>query len=82
VTFANLIEPRPELIDCIVDLNPQKQGCYVPGSGHPIVSPEILGKRGVTTAFLMNQNYRHENLALLERLNLKVRLIDHYESDN
>ena len=77
VTFANLIEPRPELIDCIVDLNPLKQGCFVPGSGHPIVAPESLGKRGVTTAFLMNQNYREENLALLEKLNLKVRLIDH-----
>src|SRR3982751_2552093 len=76
VTFANLIEPRPASIDCIVDVNPQKQGCYVPGSGHPIVSPEMMGKRGVTTAFLMNQNYREENLALLRELNLEVRLID------
>ena len=76
VTFANLIEPRPELIDCIVDLNPQKQGCFVPGSGHPIVSPEILGKRGVTTAFLMNPNYRDENESLLRRAHLNVSLIE------
>ena len=77
VSFANLIESRPGLLDCIIDLNPQKQGHYIPGSGHPIVAPQELGPRGVTTAILMNPNYREENLALLERLNLKVRLIDH-----
>jgi len=40
VTFANLIDPNGSLLSCVVDLNPRKQGCYLPGSDHPIVSYE------------------------------------------
>jgi SAM-dependent methyltransferase len=76
VTLANLIEPRPRLIDCIVDINPQKQGYYVPGTGHPIVAPQTLTTRGVSTAILMNPNYQEENRAILERENINVRLTE------
>lgn len=76
VTFANLIDGSRELIDCVVDLNPLKQGHYVPGTGHPIVSYQALSERGVSTAILMNPNYREENLALLQAANAEVRLID------
>ena len=81
VTFANLIEPQQSWIEAIVDLNPQKQGCYVPGTGHPIVSPEELATRGVTTAILMNPNYGDENRSLLQRANLSVRLVESYENN-
>ena len=60
----------------MVDLNPLKQGHYVPGTGHPIVSYQALTERGVSTAILMNPNYREENLALLQAANADVRLID------
>jgi SAM-dependent methyltransferase len=76
VTFANLIEPRAKWIDCIVDVNPQKQGCYLPGTGHPIVAPGALAERCVAAAILMNPNYRDENLAILQRSHLDVRLIE------
>lgn len=76
VTFANLIDGSRQLIDCVVDLNPLKQGHYVPGTGHPIVSYQTLTARGVSTAILMNPNYREENLALLRAAQAKVRLID------
>lgn len=76
VTFANLIDGSRELIDCVVDLNPLKQGHYVPGTGHPIVSYQALTERGVSTAILMNPNYRKENLALLQAAKADVRLID------
>ncbi len=76
VTFANLIDESRQLIDCVVDLNPLKQGHYVPGTGHPIVSYQALAARGVSTAILMNPNYRKENLALLEAAQADVRLID------
>ena len=76
VTFANLIDQSRELIDCVVDLNPLKQGHYVPGTGHPIVNYEVLKARGVSTAILMNPNYREENLALLRAAQSDVRLID------
>ena len=76
VTFANLIDPGRELIECLVDLNPSKQGHYVPGTGHPIVDYQDLVARGVTTAILMNPNYREENLALLQTVQADVRLIE------
>ena len=75
VTFANLIDEQRCWLDCLVDLNPMKQGHYVPGTGHPIVSYHDLAARGVTTAILMNPNYREENLALLREAGLEVALI-------
>jgi SAM-dependent methyltransferase len=74
VTFANLVDPDCELIDSVIDLNPHKQGHFVPGTGHPIVAPAALGERGVTRAILMNPNYRAENLALLHSLQLDIEL--------
>ncbi len=76
VTFANLVDPKRELITCVVDLNPQKQGNYLPGTGHPIVDYRQLGDLGVTTAILMNPNYREENLELLREAQINIRLLD------
>jgi len=76
VTFANLIDGSRRWLDCVVDLNKLKQGHYVPGTGHPIISYEDLTARSVSAAILMNPNYREENLALLRAANSDVRLID------
>jgi SAM-dependent methyltransferase len=76
VTFANLIDGSRQLIDCVVDVNPLKHGHYLPGTGHPIVSHQELTARGVSTAILMNPNYREENQALLRAAQADVRLID------
>lgn len=76
VTFANLIDPSREFLDCVVDLNPNKQGRFLPGTGHPIVGFESLSARGVRAALLMNPNYRAENEALLRGAGLDVELVD------
>lgn len=75
-TFANLVDPDCTLIDCIADLNPNKQGRYLPGTGHPIAAPSELPERGVTAAVLMNPNYREENLQLLAEAGIELNLID------
>ncbi|HSC78851.1 MAG TPA: class I SAM-dependent methyltransferase [Chitinolyticbacter sp.] len=69
-TFANLVDADCQLIDCVVDVNPAKQGGYIPGTGHAIVGPAELKARGVNVAILMNPNYRLENLALLKDFGL------------
>jgi len=75
-TFANLVDPVGLLIDCVVDLNPNKQGRYIPGTGHPIVASADLPLRGIKAAVLMNPNYREENLRLLAKAGIKLDLID------
>ncbi len=75
-TFANLIDPHGDLIDCVVDLNPGKQGRYIPGSGHPIVGYRALASRNVTDVVLMNPNYRDENLKLLQTARIDARLVE------
>lgn len=79
-TFANLIDPDTSLIDCVVDLNPNKQGCYIPGTGHPIVGPAELTSHGIRSAVLMNPNYLEETQQLLTGLGLAVDLIDWSEA--
>jgi len=76
VTLANLVDPGREWIACVVDLNPGKQGHYLPGTGHRIVGYQQLAEYGVKTAILMNPNYREENLSLLQKSSLNVKLID------
>ena len=75
VTFANLIDPDRKWIDCIIDLNPNKQGKYIPGAAHPIISYQDIANRGITTAILMNPNYYQENLVLLKASNLNIDLL-------
>lgn len=75
VTFVNLIDPDRTLVDCVVDLNPRKQGRFIAGTGHPIVSPADLGTRRVEQVTLMNPNYEAENRRLLAELDLRVELL-------
>ena len=76
VTLANLMDPDRERIDCIVDLNPNKQGGFLPGTGHPIVDYRELSGRGVRSAILMNPNYMDENRRLLAGLDCAIELIE------
>ncbi len=75
-TFANMVDPDGAIIDCVVDLNPAKQGNYIPGTGHPIVAPESLPHLGIANAVLMNPNYREENIALLNELRIALNLVE------
>jgi SAM-dependent methyltransferase len=75
VTLANLIDPDRRLIDCLVDANPRKQGTFVSGTAHPIVSPQALAERGVRTAVVMNPNYLAENEAVVREGGMGVRLV-------
>jgi SAM-dependent methyltransferase len=75
-TFVNLMDPDAALIECVVDINPHKQGKFIPGSGHPIIAPKELVRLGVRSAVLMNPNYRDENSRLLTEAGLEIELID------
>jgi SAM-dependent methyltransferase len=76
VSLANLVDPKRELIDCIIDLNPSKQGAFLPGTGHPITSAVGANLRGVKTAVLTNPNYRTENARLLDHEKLSIKIAE------
>lgn len=75
-TFANLIDPKRKFFECIVDLNPKKQGRYIPGTGHLIVGYRDLAKRAITSAVLMNPNYRDESQSLLRQAHINTKLVE------
>ena len=60
VTFAAEADPAAELLTCLIDVNPNKQGKFVPRTGHPVVAPEVAARLGIATILVMNPNYRYE----------------------
>lgn len=76
VSFANLVDPLCETIEAIVDVNPSKQGKFLPGSRHPIVSPERLTSIRPQTVLVLNPNYRDEIRRQLKTLELNSDVVD------
>ena len=73
VTFLNILGLGDE-VSCVIDVNPHKQGKYVPLTGHPIEAPESLRERQPETVLVMNPLYRDEIAAQLSELGLKPRI--------
>jgi len=69
VTFLDVVG-RAGGIDCVVDINPNKHGRYVPGTGHQVVPPEALVHRPPDVVLLMNPIYENEVAAELDALGL------------
>ncbi len=59
VTFLNAL-PAGETIPYIVDINPRKQGKFVPGTGQAIVPPSAMASYQPDFVVIMNANYREE----------------------
>jgi len=74
VTFLNAMKAGDEIV-AIVDINPRKQGKYVPGTGQPIISPDRLVELRPDFAIIMNANYRDEINGMLEALGVKAEIL-------
>jgi SAM-dependent methyltransferase len=59
VTYLNLLGTE-ETVAYVVDINPNKQGKYVAGSGQQYVSPEFLARYRPEVVVIMNPIYRQE----------------------
>ncbi|MFV8819250.1 class I SAM-dependent methyltransferase [Haliea sp. E17] len=62
VIFSLLMQRLGRKIQFVVDINPEKQGKYLPASGLPVVSPEtmLMSVEKGSTVFVMNTNYLEE----------------------
>jgi SAM-dependent methyltransferase len=75
-TLAALTDPEATLIDCLIDINPRKQGAYLAGTAHPVVAPGQAAARGVHTVLLLNPNYRAEVEGMIRDQALPFVLLD------
>jgi hypothetical protein len=76
VLFSLLTDPDALLIDHCIDVNPNKQGCYVPLTGHVIKAPEALTNARELTVVVMNQNYADEIRLRCRRLGVDATFVD------
>ena len=58
-TFVNTTDPQREHISRVVDVNPNKAGNFIAGSGHEIVSPAALPDEPLEI-LVVNDNYLEE----------------------
>lgn len=75
VSFSLLADPEQKIIDHVVDVNPAKQGKYLPVSGTLVVSPAESALRKTKTVFVMNSNYMDEITATAREVGLNARLV-------
>jgi SAM-dependent methyltransferase len=74
VAFLTTLKAGDE-IAWAVDINPHKQGAFMPGSGHPIVLPEQMQAFRPDTVIVMNPIYCAEIRKDLKKLGLAPELI-------
>lgn len=55
----------------VVDINPHRQGMFMPGTGHAIVSPDFLADYKPDRVIIMNPIYRNEISAMLKERNVE-----------
>jgi len=76
VTFLNLIDSSCELVDYLIDINPNKQEKYIVGTGHKVIAPEAITKYNVSTVIIMNPNYTREIQNIIEKLDCNVNIAE------
>lgn len=75
VTFCNLFDPDAKLINCVIDINKEKQNQFLPGTGHAIVAPEALLERGIDVVVGMNPNYYAETSVMIHDISKDIDFI-------
>ena len=73
VAFLSGMEGHPAIKGAI-DINPHKQGTFLPGSGLPIHSQHILKQHPDALVIVMNPNYKTEISQVLEALSPRLRI--------
>jgi SAM-dependent methyltransferase len=73
-TFCNLADPDARRVAGVVDVNPAKQGHYLPGTGHPILAPAAAAD--AAAVIVLNPNYTAEVADALGRLGSRAAVID------
>jgi SAM-dependent methyltransferase len=74
VAFLATLGDAAGVVQCGVDINPYRQGHYLPGTGLPIVGPAFLEEFRPDAVVIMNPIYREEVARDLEERGLRPAL--------
>jgi hypothetical protein len=75
ITILNTVPEAPKAVSHIVDINPRKQGRYVPGVGTPVIAPSDLIRVAPEVVVLMNSIYATEIRDRLKDLGLQPQIV-------
>lgn len=76
VTFLNTLGADTDRIAFIVDVNPRKQGKYIPGTAQQVVAPEFLIDYRPDAIIVMNPLYADEVSQTARQMNLAAELME------
>lgn len=74
VSFMNMLKAHTQ-IGYVVDINPHKQGVYIAGTGHQIVSPKFLQEYRPDIVIIMNPIYEEEISKTIAELGLRTKFM-------
>jgi hypothetical protein len=74
VSFVNTLKAG-EAVAALIDLNPHKQGRFVPGTGHPVLAPATLKAQPPDAVIVLNPQYRDEIAADLKTLGIRAEIL-------
>ena len=69
ITFLNVL-PGAAAINFVIDINPHKQGLYVPGTGQQVVAPDRIPEIHPDVIIVMNPLYLDEIEKMISELKL------------
>jgi len=75
VSFLHHMWMKGITIDYVVDINPQKQGGFIPGCGVEIISPKTAKDNGICCFIVTNSNYLGEIQKICNSLSIDACLI-------
>lgn len=76
VTLANTIDPEARKLSCVIDINPNKIGGYLPGTGHKVISYRDIPGYDISDIIVLNSNYMAEINELIKSENIRVNLVN------
>ncbi len=76
VMCCNLFDPEKKYIDCVIDINPNKQNGYIPITGHDIVSPKEILNRNIKAIIVVNSNYTKEISTMALQIEPSIKIFD------
>jgi hypothetical protein len=75
VAFTGLLGDAIKYLSASIDINPAKQGCYLPKSGLPIISPAIARQQSIKAAVVVNPLYFYEVFKNCSDMGIQMHLI-------